>query len=274
MQTNLMLPILLLIVLAVAAYLLLWPILRQRMITSRPVPEAWLTILQQRLPAFRNMPAEMRTQWLDLIKNFIYSKDFVGCAGLQITEEMKVVIASQACLLLLNRPSHEYRDLRTVLVYPTTFVAKREMKDELGLVAEHTHVLLGESWSNGKVILAWDDVEKGVRDFQDGQNVVLHEFAHQLDHESGSANGAPLLYQKNAYRTWSRVFSEEFSDLQKRLSRSMNSDIDQYGATNPAEFFAVVTEMFFERPGKLHHHHPQLFEQLLAYYRVDPRDWL
>lgn len=264
---------LLLFVIAVAAYLFLWPRLRQRMIASRPFPEAWLAIIRRQLPAFLHMPSELRIQWLGLIKNFLHSKDFVGCAGLQITEEMKVVIASQACLLLLNRPTHEYRDLRTILVYPTTFVAKREIKDELGLVAEHTQVLLGESWSDGKVILAWDDVENGVRDFQDGQNVVLHEFAHQLDQESGTANGAPLLYQKNAYRTWSKVFSEEFSDLQSRLSHSAKSDINQYGATNPAEFFAVVTEMFFERPGTLHHHHPQLFEQLLSYYSVDPRDW-
>jgi Mlc titration factor MtfA (ptsG expression regulator) len=274
MQTNLMLLIVLLVVLSAAAYIFLWPILHQKVITLRPFPKSWLTIIKQRLPAFLHMPPELRIQWLRLIKTFLYSKDFVGCAGLQITEEMKVVIASQACLLLLNRPSHEYRDLRTVLVYPTTFVAKREIRDDLGLVAEQTQTLLGESWSNGKVILAWDDVEKGVRDFQDGQNVVLHEFAHQLDHESGTANGAPLLYRKNAYRTWSKVFSKEFSDLQSRLNNSVSSDINQYGATNPAEFFAVVTEMFFERPGVLHHHHPQLFEQLLGYYSVDPREWL
>ena len=134
-------------------------------------------------------------------------------------------------------------------------------------------ILLGESWSSGKVILAWDNVLHGSRNFVDGQNVVLHEFAHQLDSESGSTNGAPILVGKNCLRTWASTLSEEFEELQKDAWKGKRSLIDHYGATNPAEFFAVATETFFEKPHQMARHHEELFEVLECYYRIDPRDW-
>jgi len=152
-------------------------------------------------------------------------------------------------------------------------IAKQAEKNEYGLVSQQKRHLLGESWQNGKVILAWDSVESGMSNFHDGSNVVLHEFAHQLDQESGQANGAPLLYTKDGYRIWSQVFSEEFSALQHSLAVGHHSLIDSYGATNPAEFFAVVTELFFERPASLKKAHAQLFQLLKDYYQLDPRDW-
>ena len=132
--------------------------------------------------------------------------------------------------------------------------------------------MLGESWGNGRVILSWDDVEKGVRDFRDGHNVVLHEFAHQLDAESGSTNGAPPLW-RNSYAAWAQVFTENFEDLGARSFSGLKTVMDDYGTTNPAEFFAVATETFFEKPHQLAKHRPELYEELKTYYQSDPRDW-
>lgn len=259
------------IVAAAGLYLFFWPRLRRRLILSRPFPEAWLAILREKLPFYTHLPPDQQTRLQQHIQLFLDDKHFVGCAGLAVTDVMRVTVAAQACLLLLNRPSREYSDCRSIYIYPSPFKATRDVRDELGLVSRQSHGLLGESWSDGKVILAWDSVEDGVRDFTDGHNVVLHEFAHQLDHESGATNGAPLLYTRAAYKSWARVFSAEFEQLQQRAGQA--SIIDHYGATNPAEFFAVATETFFEEPVKLYRHHRELYQQLADYYRLDPRQW-
>lgn len=260
------------IIVAVAFYLLLWPRLLRRYIVSRPFPPTWLEVLRNRLPFYYKLPPQQQRQLRELVAVFLHDKQFIGCAGLEVTDEMRLVVAGQACLLLLNHPSYEYQDLKYIYLYPSAFRATREIRDELGLVSTQTRDLLGESWSNGKVVLAWDDVDKGVRNFSDGYNVVLHEFAHQLDHESGAANGAPLLYTKAAYKSWAYVLGHEFEKLQ-RSDPHKPSIIDHYGATNPAEFFAVATETFFEEPHKMYQHHRELFEQLRSYYRLDPREW-
>ncbi|MBL4820448.1 MAG: zinc-dependent peptidase, partial [Gammaproteobacteria bacterium] len=150
----------------------------------------------------------------------------------------------------------------------------RQVRDDLGLVSTNHTVMLGESWNQGKVVLAWDNVEKGVRNLQDGHNVVFHEFAHQLDSESGASNGAPLLQTKGAYKSWAHVFSEEFEVLQRQATRGQNSLMDHYGATNPAEFFAVATETFFECPGQMLKGHEELFRELVRFYGVDPAAWI
>jgi len=236
-------------------------------------PTSYKKILIKRLPVYQYLPITLQQQLHKQILRFLYTKIFVGCNGVLITDEIRVVIAAEACLLILNRPNSGYAGLKWIYVYPSVFVAKQAQKDEYGLVSQQKRHLLGESWQNGKVILAWDSVESGMSNFHDGSNVVLHEFAHQLDQESGQANGAPLLYTKDAYRIWSQVFSEEFNTLQRQISTGHQSIIDTYGATNPAEFFAVVTELFFERPLKLQKTHAQLFQLLKDYYQLDPREW-
>lgn len=257
----------------VALMLFVYPRYRRRKIDESPFPAPWLQILRRCLPVYKRMWPDQQRELRQLIKRFVDSKEFVGCAGQVINDEIRITIAAHACLLLVGRPTHEYKDLRTVLVYPSGFVVDHEQHDEFGLVTEGEHFLIGESWGNGKVILAWDSVQQSVRNFADGQNVVLHEFAHQLDHESGVTNGAPLLYSKGAYADWSRVFSEEFLRLQHDSAHDHHTLIDEYGATNPAEFFAVVTETFYERPHELARRHHLLFEELMSYYRVDPREW-
>lgn len=262
-----------LLVVAIAAALFVYPRYRRKKVDASPFPAPWLQILRRSLPIYKTMWPNQQRELRQLIKRFVEKKQFVGCAGQLIDDEVRITIAAHACLLLLNRPSHEYQDLRAVLVYPSGFKVQHDTRDEFGLVTKGEHFLIGESWSNGKVILAWDSVQQSVRNFADGQNVVLHEFAHQLDHESGVTNGAPLLYNKGAYGDWARIFSTEFHHLQHASAAHQQTLIDAYGASNPAEFFAVVTETFYERPHDLAARHAELFDELKSYYRVDPREW-
>lgn len=244
---------------------------RQRLL-NKPFPQQWQQILRERLPVYTALRDEERRKLEQLIHLFLDDKEFYGCAGLVVTDVMKVCIAAEACLLLLGQSGPIYPKLQSILVYPTGFLAKRDLHQEDGTVVAGEHHLLGESWGNGRVILSWDDVEQGARDFTDGHNVVLHEFAHQLDSASGSANGAPPL-RSNSYQTWAAVFSDNFEDLQTRVLHGRPTVMDGYGATNPAEFFAVATETFFEKPDQLLKKRPELFQELQQYYRLDPRDW-
>ncbi|MFK7863654.1 MAG: zinc-dependent peptidase [Pseudohongiellaceae bacterium] len=272
-ESVIALVVLCLLLVATVFWVAFWPRVRRKRITSIPFPDSWRQIVCRRLPFFVKLPAELQRRFEDQIKVFVYDKSFVGCAGQDIDDEVRVTIAAQACLLILNRDVNPYLKLDSVLVYPSTFVATRQVRDELGLVSVSQTAMLGESWSQGKVILAWDNVEEGARSFKDGQNVVLHEFAHQLDNESGSHNGAPVLATSGAYQSWAHVLTGEFEQLQKKAARGRRGLIDHYGATNPAEFFAVTTETFFERPEEMFKSHRELFDELAGFYRLDPRNW-
>jgi Mlc titration factor MtfA (ptsG expression regulator) len=262
-----------LIVLLVIFYVLFWPELRRRKILKQALTARQEAILKHRLPFFDSLSTEEQQRLTGLIKLFLADKQFIGCAGQEINDDIRITIAAQACLLVLNRPESHYHNLRSILVYPSTFVAKREVRDELGLVSTSHTAMLGESWSQGKVVLAWDNVEHGVRDLHDGQNVVLHEFAHQLDSESGATNGAPLLLTRGGYKSWATVFQMEFEQLQQSVLLHQPSLIDEYGATNPAEFFAVATETFFERPREMAAHHSELYRELSGFFKIDPARW-
>ncbi len=264
--------IFLLIVAAGAILFIYQTFLRDKWIRQKPFPAQHEAILSCNLPIYPALGEDQQHRLKQLILLFLTRKQFYGCAGLEITDEIRITIAGQACLLLLNKGWQTYPKLLSVLVYPSAFRAERDQMQDNGTVAIARHDLLGESWSNGKVILSWDDVEKGVSDFGDGHNVVLHEFAHQLDGLSGSTNGAPPL-RSNSYQSWARVFTENFEDLRHRSQRGLATVMDQYGTTNPAEFFAVATEAFFEQPWQLQKARPELFAELQAYYRLDPREW-
>lgn len=253
---------------------LVLPRYRLKKAINAQFPVEWVTIVERNIAVYKNLPMPLRLQLRKLIKQFLHQKNFSGAAGLEITDEIRVTIAAEACMLLLNRRSGVYPALKYIIVYPTAFVVDRPQGSPDGVVYEGRKALLGESWSNGKVILAWDNVLHGSRNFVDGQNVVLHEFAHQLDSESGSTNGAPILSGKTCLRTWASTLSEEFEELQREAWRGKRSLIDHYGATNPAEFFAVATETFFEKPRQMAKYHAELFEVLRCYYRIDPTDWL
>jgi MtfA peptidase len=225
------------------------------------------------MPLFRRLPADLQLQLKRHVQVLLAEKPFIGCAGLVVTHEMRVLIAAQAALLLLNRRAGYFRNLRQILVYPGTFVAERSTTEPSGITREARHVLAGESWQQGQVILAWDAVLEGAATPNDGRNVVIHEFAHQLDQETGAANGAPFLGRRDRYTSWAAVLSAEFERLRDRVARGETGLIDSYGASDPAEFFAVVSEVFFERSPELVTEHPALHRELVAYYSIDPLSW-
>ena len=267
----------LILIAAVAAGLALafgLPTWRLKRVLARPLDAQWQAILSRNIPVVSRMSGDLQHQLHKLVQQFLHQKKFVGCAGLEVDDEMRLTIAGQACLLLLNRRTRVYPALHTILVYPSAFMVPRKEVDEAGVVTEARQDLLGESWGDGRVILAWDHVQRGSGDWTDGQNVVLHEFAHQLDSESGSNNGAPYLGSQDNYRNWSEVLSRDFASLQVDAMYRQQSVMDHYGATSPAEFFAVATETFFEKPWQMAERHGALFSELFKYYRVDPRAWL
>jgi len=265
-----LLPVLVVVVIFVAYFFVnRW---REQRLRAKPFPDDWLPILRSSLPMYSSLSKEDQTRLCQLIQVFIARKRFYGCGGMVITDEIRISIAAQACLLLLKKGWSVYPKLTSVLVYPSAFRVDQEQHHADGTVHTGKNVLLGESWGNGRVILSWDDIERGVGDFTDGHNVVLHEFAHQLDAESGSMNGAPPL-RRNSYKSWAKVFSANFESLKDESLHGHASVMDEYGATNPAEFFSVATETFFEKPQQLYEKHRDLYEELSQYYQLDPRDW-
>jgi len=249
-----------------------WLRQQREKIKSKPFPKKWRLILSRNVPYFYSMPADIQLQLKQHVLVFLHEKRFFGFEGLSITDEIRVTIAAQACLLLLNRETDYYPKLKSIYVYPAAFVTTHESKDAAGVLQNRPRVLSGESWELGKVVLSWKDSKQGALVFNDGHNVVIHEFAHQLDQETGAANGAPFLKHKT-HKCWSEVLSKEFALLQQQASRGESTLIDHYGATNPAEFFAVSSEVFFERPAEMKLQHPALYSQLQSLYQVNPAIW-
>ena len=246
---------------------------RRGRVRRQPFPPAWREILRRRMPLFARLPVDIQLQLKKLAQVLLAEKPFIGCAGLVVTDEMRVLIAAQAALLLLNRQAGYFPALRQVLVYPGAFVVERTATDAGGVARDERRALAGESWQQGQVILSWDDVLAGAADPDDGRNVVIHEFAHQLDQHNGRANGAPFLGPRVPYARWAAVLGAEYAALHGRLANGEPGLIDAYAATDPAEFFAVVSELFFERPAALADGHPALYRELARCYRADPRGW-
>ena len=239
-----------------------------------PFPDEWAGILERNVSLYRYLPDALREQLHNDIKIFIAEKHFEGLGGLEMTDEIKVTIAAEAAMLLLNRRNSDYPKLTSILVYPSAYVTKQSTDIGGGVYIEGQSVRLGESWQHGSVVLAWDNVRQGAANSQDGHNVVLHEFAHQLDQEDGAADGAPILEKSSSYATWARIMSKEYEQLRSNVEHHKKSVMDKYGATNPAEFFAVATETFFEKPRQLKKKAPDLYAELKSFYNVDPIEWL
>lgn len=250
---------------------------RRARAARRDFPPAWEAILRDRFAMWKRLSTADRAELRRHILIFLAEKHFEGCAGLELTDEVRVLIAAQACLLLLHRETDYYPGVKTILVYPSAFIATSRRVGPGGVITEETGPRLGESWhalssplSGGPVVLAWDHVLHGAADARDGQNVVLHEFAHALDGESGGMEGAPMLDRRSSYLAWARVLGDEYRGLMQAVMSQAPHTINAYGATNPAEFFAVATEMFFEQPGRLKAQHPDLYDQLRDFYKQDP----
>jgi MtfA peptidase len=247
---------------------------RLMQLAAMPFPDEWEKILGKNVGLYKNLPDILKEQLRNDIKIFVNEKHFEGLGGLEMTDEIRVTIAAEASMLLLNRKNRDYPGLSSILVYPSAYVAKQNTAVGGGAYIEGRSVRLGESWQHGSVVLAWDYVRQGSVNSQDGHNVVLHEFAHQLDQEDGISDGAPVLENRSGYAVWARIMSMEYGRLQSSIELHKKRVMDDYGATSPAEFFAVATETFFEKPRQLKKKSPDLYSELKDFYKVDPVEWL
>lgn len=259
---------------------------RWKEVREQPFPEAWEGVLEKKVAFYRRLPGDLRERLKQHILVFLDEKRFEACGGLPaITDEMRLLVAAQACLLLIGLEKHRYYPgLRSILLYPGAFRdhGRRRFSlsehagdwdEEDGFFDDDPEMRLGESWTSGSVVLAWDSVRFGAAEDDDGVNVTYHEFAHQLDQTDGTADGAPVLRDVESRHRWARVMKEAFEELVEEAADNRVTFIDDYGATNPAEFFAVVTETFFEQARELRRGHSELYEALKDYYGLDPAQW-
>jgi Mlc titration factor MtfA (ptsG expression regulator) len=243
---------------------------RRRKIASRPFPAEWLAILEKNVPLFARLSESDRQELRRHILIFIAEKEFEGCGGLRITDEIRVTIAAHACMLLLHRRTQYYPGLKSILVYPRAYVVDNTPHLLGGTILEGRDVRLGESWHHGSVVLSWDDVRRSAADIRDGQNVVLHEFAHQLDSSGGKGDSTPVLQSRTSFIAWARALGEDYEKFRRDIHENRAEVLDEYGAVDPAEFFAVATECFFEQPKRLQEVYPRLYDELKRFYQQDP----
>jgi len=246
---------------------------RRSRILESPFPAEWERIIERNVWHDVCLTEEERIRLRELLRIFIAEKNWEGCAGVTVTEEMQVTIAALACLLLLGIEHDFYPQVLSILIYPDIYLVPEKRVAPDGVVHEGDEPRYGEAWYRGPVVLAWDEVLAGGRRQSPGRNLVLHEFAHQLDMLDGPVNGTPPLENESQFRRWEQVVGAEFRNLVRNVERGRGTLIDPYGATNEAEFFAVITECFFERAPALRHRHPELYEVLRDYYRQDPASW-
>ncbi len=231
---------------------------KRRRLARRELPPAWLGHLEQHVPFFADLEGEVRQKFLDLLKVFIWEKRFVGAGGMEITDEVKVVVAATAARLVLHLDLTYYDRLSEVVVYPSHYKHP-----------ETTGVIFGEANSWGTVVLSWDAVLHGLKNQYDGHETATHEFAHVLDRADGAFDGTPELRAWSHYTPWAEVMSHHFAGLKKR-KRAQRKVLRSYGAINEAEFFAVATESFFEKPRQMKKQTPDLYLELIRFYGFDP----
>ncbi|MFH1843922.1 MAG: M90 family metallopeptidase [bacterium] len=243
---------------------------RRELLRRTPLDAAARELLQQRLFCASHFTTDQLAELEGLIQIFLHEKTFEGCNGQVIDDEIRLVIAGHACLLLLGREPEPYPALDSILVYPKAFAVNHQEELQEGVVLEEEQEMLGESWQQGALVLSWEDVQADLADPETGCNVILHEFAHQVDEQSGGADGTPLLESKDDYARWAEVMSEHFEQLGQAVEQEEETFLDPYGAESPAEFFATITESFLLLPMDMRHFHPALYAELRRFYRQDP----
>jgi Mlc titration factor MtfA (ptsG expression regulator) len=242
---------------------------REQQLRQQPFPAEWESDLSRHLRLYRRLPESLRHQLRGLVRVFLHTKRFEGAAGLAVTESMRVRIAAQACILLLHRETRVYPRLRSIIVYPSSFTVPTHVEFTPGHHLAETEDRLGESWRTGAVVLSWQTIEEESRQ-PAGRNLVLHEFAHQLDMENGAADGMPALDSPREYADWARVLDVSYQAFRRDVNAGRFSPLPPYAAENKAEFFAVATELFFEAPSALRSQFPSFYEKLCAFYRQNP----
>ena len=239
-----------------------------RLLRRQRIPERlWLSAAAP-LPALQHLTHPQLHRLRELASLLLHDKTFTGAGGLTVTDTMRVQIAAQACLLVLELGLDYFDGWQEIIIYPDAFVVQRDQHDDNGLVHETHSTLGGEAWDRGPVILSWQDAQAGMQGH--GANVILHEFAHKLDMLNGRANGMPPLHAEMSRQAWTAALSSAYHELQQQLAHQGHAAIDPYGAENPAEFFAVLSENFFMQPQHLRHVYPAVYSQLAQFYRQEP----
>ncbi len=233
---------------------------RRRRASRTPFPEAWHAILAKRVPFYARFDPEEKARFDAKLKVFVLTKHFEGVKGMEVDDEVRVTIGAAAARLTMNLPDEHYARLIDIVVYPSGFKSKSH--DDMPA--------LGLAFGAGTVVLSWDAVVSGLADPTDGHDTASHEFAHALDAADGEFDGTPELSTFEAYGPWTRVMSSAYDSLRRSHARHRETLLREYGATNEAEFFAVATEVFFEKPGQMRARHPELYATLSAYFRADP----
>jgi Mlc titration factor MtfA (ptsG expression regulator) len=242
---------------------------RRAKILARSFPLDWLEYLRKNVAHYQFLSREEQTRLRDDLRIFIAEKHWEGCAGLKITDEIKVTIAAQACLLVLGMKHNYYDRVLSILVYPSGYRAQSR-DDSQDAIYDQTSARLGEAHYRGPVILSWEDVLKNGRQPARGHNLVIHEFAHQIDFLDGIVDGTPPLKDATQAKRWHDVMTEEYQRLIRESEIGKATLLDQYGTTNEAEFFAIATECFFNQPTALAQSHPRLYDLLREYFQQDP----
>jgi len=243
---------------------------RRQKILEEVFPAPWAELLQREVALYRGLSGEERTRLHDDLRLFAAEVSWEGCGGQPVTDEMKLLVAAQACVLTLGRSLGDLAIVRSVLIYPEAYWAPADDVDEAGVVSEGEEDREGEAWESGLVVLSWSDLRQDARR-NDGRNLVLHEFAHQLDMNDGEVNGTPRIDDAALRARWAEVMAAEFEALGERADKGRRGGVlDTYGAEDEGEFFAVCTEAFFERGREMKKKHPDLYAVLAAYYRQDP----
>jgi MtfA peptidase len=250
-----------------------WRRRQREKILQSPFPDSWRQIIGKNVGYASQLDDEERIALEELVQVFIAEKEFLGCGGLEIDDEVRVTIAANACILLLGLAHDLYGDVQSILVYPST-VRPPERAQNLGgsavAIVAPSAPILGQAELHGPVVLVWDAVAHGSRYAANGYNVVFHEFAHKMDMLDNEIDGTPPLRTTEQYRRWSKVCGDVYFEMKKRAARGQPTFLDQYGATSEAEFFAVATEFFFEKAKRMKSTHPELYDVLREFYRQDP----
>ena len=245
---------------------------RRRRLLDKPLGAGDRALMHRLAPLTAALPRDVRARHDGVVQLLLAEKHFEGAAGLEVSREMRLAVAGLAALLQLRPDAEYYPGLDTVLIYPEAFVVDHDVVDEHGFVHEGEDELAGESWQRGVVILSWRDVANEAKD-RNGYNVVLHEFAHQLDEQTGDADGVPPLADPGLAARWTEAFREAFARHRKLCRRRREVLFDEDAAENPAEFFATAVELFFEYPRDLRAEYPAVHEVLAAWLHLDPAGW-
>lgn len=246
---------------------------RRERILEEPFPAAWREILARNLGCFGELDEAEQQHLGQLVQVFVAEKAWEGLGGLELTDEIRVTIAGQACVLILGLDHDLYRGVESILVYPSTVVAPAPPPSFGAVLTAPPRgplPVLGQAFTRGPLILAWDAVRRGGANPRDGHNVVFHEFAHKLDMLGGSADGVPPLADDETYARWVEVFERHWDELHAQQARGRKTFLDAYAGESPAEFFAVATEQFFEQGVAMERKHPELYAVLQGFYRQDP----